>query len=1075
MKTISSLNQPKPHLLPRSGVAFLICCLLVFAASSALASLIAHEPYNYTLGAAPTYVSGTPTQTTGGGFSSGYNGGGLTTVAGLTYTGLGTSYNALKQTAAYSGENLSSPVSSGTVYISYLINLGSNPGGNLVGLEMNTGGNGMFVGVTAPYSGTQGFYGVNQQSGYNDNSGNKWQSATANITYGSTYFVVVKLTGTGSGWTGSIWVNPTANTSSEPTATGTFTMPQFTISACSIVNPAGAGGAFVFDELRIATTWAEAVDYTIAAPSAPTGLAAVSGGNSVSLTWNAAAGSPASYNVKRSTTSGSGYVTVSGAGAVTGTNYTDSVAGGTNYYYVVSAVNAGGESANSSEVTATPTLVAPGAPTGLAANATDGSVSLSWSAPVAATGYKVKRSTASGSEVTIATANTASYTDASVANGTTYYYEVSATNAAGEGVNSTEVSAAPVAYVPVYESFNYSLGTFATGTANTGTGLTGNWTVGNGSIVSGLTYAGLPSGNKAISTTGSRDQAALASPLSSGTKYISFLFNQLGNNGGNLNGLVLFGSGSTSLIIGMTATYSASAGCLGLGSIATAGAGAQGITTFSGQQITGGFNYNQTHLVVVRIDFNTSGANDTVSLWLDPAAGTNSPAGAANLVWSSYDVGTITGIGFNTQGGGYADVFDEIRTGNTYGSVVGAAAATTPTTLTLSVGAGNEISWNANSNNYYQVQSSTDDVNWNDLGSQLTGSAVTSVFDPAPVTYYQVLEDVPVVTEAVANGGFENDDGSTGALNWTEVGSQPPTRTTSDFHSGTACMSIAVTNLAGEANNSEVQQNVSNQGTAIVGGNTYTFSFWAKQNGSGPSYVQQYKVGWLNVSTEVGTVGFNSITTVGTNWTLITTGPIVAPASATSALIQIFGATGAVGGGYGGLLVDDVSLSTTSPSGSPSVIASTVQSGAVFMATVNTNGVAAGAASGTVAFKTNSVPQSTGTVTGGSANSTPTAVPASYTLTAIYSGDGIYASSTNTLVVVGVNATPTNLVSSVSGGVLTLSWPADHTGWTLQAQTNSLSTGLGTNWVTVTGSTATNKVIQAIDPANPAVFYRLKY
>ena len=1075
MKTISSLNQPKPHSRLRSGAACLICCLLVFAASSALANLIAYEPYNYTLGAAPTYVSGTPTQTAGGGFSSGYNGGGLTTVAGLSYAGLGTSYNALKQTAAYSGENLSSPVASGTVYISYLLNLGGNPGGNLVGLEMNTGGNGMFVGVTAPYSGTQGFLGVNQQSGYNDNSGNKWQSSTANITYGTTYFVVVKLTGTGSGWTGSIWVNPTANTSSEPTATGTFTMPQFTISACSIVNPAGAGGAFVFDELRIATTWAETVDYTIAAPSAPAGLAAVAGGNSVSLTWNAAAGSPASYNVKRSSTSGSGYVTVSGAGAVTGTNYTDTVAGGATYYYVVSAVNAGGESANSSEVAATPTLVAPGAPTGLAANANDGSVSLSWSAPVAATGYKVKRSTASGSEVTIATASTASYTDASVANGTTYYYEVSATNSAGEGANSSEVSASPVAYVPVYESFNYSLGTFATGTANTGTGLTGNWTVGNGSIVSGLTYTGLPSGNKAISTSGSRDQVSLASPLSSGTKYISFLFNQLGNNGGNLNGLVLYGSGSTSLIIGMTAPYSGTAGCLGLGSIATSGAGAQGITTFSGQQITGGFNYNQTHLVVVKIDFNTSGANDTVSLWLDPAAGTNSPAGAANLVWSSYDVGTITGIGFNIQGGGYADVFDEFRTGNTYGSVVGAAAATTPTTLTLSVGAGNEISWIANSNNYYQVQSSTDDSSWNNLGSQLTGSSVTSVFDPAPVAYYQVLEDVPVVTEAVANGGFEYDDGSTGAINWTGVGSQPPTRTTSDFHSGTACLSIAVTNLAGEANNSEIQQNVSNQGTAIVGGNTYIFSFWAKQNGSGASYVQQYKVGWLNVSTEVGTVGFNSITTVGTNWTLITTGPIVAPATATSALIQIFGATGAVGGGYGGLLVDDVSLSTTSPSGSPSVIASTVQSGAVFTATVNTNGVAAGAASGTVAFKTNSVAQSTGTVTGGSANSTPTAVPATYTLTAIYSGDGVYASSTNTLVVLGVNSTPTNLVTSVSGGHITLSWPADHTGWTLQAQTNSLSTGLGTNWVDVSGSSATNQVIQPIDPANPAVFYRLKY
>ena len=166
----------------------------------------------------------------------------------------------------------------------------------------------------------------------------------------------------------------------------------------------------------------------------------------------------------------------------------------------------------------------------------------------------------------MATVATTSYTDATVANGTTYYYEVSATNAAGEGVNSSEVTAAPVAYVPVYESFNYSLGALASGTANTGSGLTGNWTVGNGAIVSGLTYTGLPAGNMALSTTGSRDQVSLTSPLSSGTKYVSFLFNQLGNNGGNLNGLVLYGSGSTSLIIGMTAPYSGTAGCLGLGS-----------------------------------------------------------------------------------------------------------------------------------------------------------------------------------------------------------------------------------------------------------------------------------------------------------------------------------------------------------------------------------------------------------------------------------------------------------------------------------------------------------------------------
>jgi hypothetical protein len=74
-----------------------------------------------------------------------------------------------------------------------------------------------------------------------------------------------------------------------------------------------------------------------------------------------------------------------------------------------------------------------------------------------------------------------------------------------------------------------------------------------------------------------------------------------------------------------------------------------------------------------------------------------------------------------------------------------------------------------------------------------------------------------------------------------------------------------------------------------------------------------------------------------------------------------------------------------------------------------------------------------------------------------------------------VNTNPTNIVFSASGGNLTLSWPADHTGWRLQTQTNSLAVGLSTNWVTVANSTTTNQVVVPIVPANGSVFYRLIY
>ena len=67
---------------------------------------------------------------------------------------------------------------------------------------------------------------------------------------------------------------------------------------------------------------------------------------------------------------------------------------------------------------------------------------------------------------------------------------------------------------------------------------------------------------------------------------------------------------------------------------------------------------------------------------------------------------------------------------------------------------------------------------------------------------------------------------------------------------------------------------------------------------------------------------------------------------------------------------------------------------------------------------------------------------------------------------------PTNITVSVSGNTLTLSWPADHLGWILQSQTNSLSTGLGTNWVDVAGSAAVTSTNIIMNPALPTVFYR---
>ncbi len=87
------------------------------------------------------------------------------------------------------------------------------------------------------------------------------------------------------------------------------------------------------------------------------------------------------------------------------------------------------------------------APTNLVATASDANVTLAWTAVAGATGYNVKRSTASGGPyTTVASGVTAtSYVDTTVTNGTTYYYVVTATGANGESGNSNEASATPKA------------------------------------------------------------------------------------------------------------------------------------------------------------------------------------------------------------------------------------------------------------------------------------------------------------------------------------------------------------------------------------------------------------------------------------------------------------------------------------------------------------------------------------------------------------------------------------------------------------------------------------------------------
>jgi hypothetical protein len=90
-------------------------------------------------------------------------------------------------------------------------------------------------------------------------------------------------------------------------------------------------------------------------PLAPTILGVLTNYGQVTLWWSASAGAT-SYNLKRSPNSGGPYTVLSNPNP-SSTNFTDnSVLNGMTYYYVVSAVGAGGEGPNSAEISARPPL-----------------------------------------------------------------------------------------------------------------------------------------------------------------------------------------------------------------------------------------------------------------------------------------------------------------------------------------------------------------------------------------------------------------------------------------------------------------------------------------------------------------------------------------------------------------------------------------------------------------------------------------------------------------------------------------------------------------------------------------------
>jgi parallel beta-helix repeat protein len=185
-------------------------------------------------------------------------------------------------------------------------------------------------------------------------------------------------------------------------------------------------------------------------PTQPLNLTATAGNQQVTLAWDPpgfnGGSSITNYRIYRGTTSG-GEIFLIEVGNVTG--YVDTgLVNGQTYHYMVSAVNAIGEGPKSNEASATPVAI-PTPPLNLTATAGDQQVSLAWDPPGSDGGssiayYRIYRGTTPGGGIfLIEIGNVTSYLDTGLSSGQTYYYQVSAVNAIGEGPKSNEASATP--------------------------------------------------------------------------------------------------------------------------------------------------------------------------------------------------------------------------------------------------------------------------------------------------------------------------------------------------------------------------------------------------------------------------------------------------------------------------------------------------------------------------------------------------------------------------------------------------------------------------------------------------------
>jgi fibronectin type 3 domain-containing protein len=263
-----------------------------------------------------------------------------------------------------------------------------------------------------------------------------------------------------SGGTGTVtvtWTTATDNTGVDHYNVYRGTTPGFTPSTSNRI--ALVGGTSHADGGRPAGTYyyrvaaedaagnvgppspqATAVVPDIVAPTTTTGLTAVGGPASASLSWNPASDNVGvhHYDVHRGTSLGFTPSAANKIAEATGTGYTDTGRPAGTFFYAVTAVDAAGNvGAASNQATAVvPDTISPATPTGLVVAGSVGQATLTWTASsddVGVDHYNVYRSTVAGFLASPANfvGEAAGTSFADVTTPGIYFYRVDAEDAAG--------------------------------------------------------------------------------------------------------------------------------------------------------------------------------------------------------------------------------------------------------------------------------------------------------------------------------------------------------------------------------------------------------------------------------------------------------------------------------------------------------------------------------------------------------------------------------------------------------------------------------------------------------------------